>query len=336
MIFTLMKVLIIRFSSISRILFCTPVIRALKTELDTEIHFLTKSKHVPLLSENPYVDRIHDSNSEDILKNLKAENFDLIVDLQNNLKAKRLKLRLNKKAYSVRKLNIKKWLFVNFKLNLLPKCHVADRYLEVIKPLGITGDNLGLDFFIQDRDEVDKDWLPETHKQGYASVVLSAKYKTLKLPTNRLIELCDRINKPIILIGGVEDIEVADEIERFFQHGSAQEELEIEELNKKAIIFNACGKFSFNQSASLIKSANWVFTHDNDMMHVASAFKKQIYSIWGSTSPAFGEYPYRTKFVIFENNKLSCRPCSKKGFGKCPKGHFKCMNDLTFDFYLPD
>jgi heptosyltransferase-2 len=29
---------------------------------------------------------------------------------------------------------------------------------------------------------------------------------------------------------------------------------------------------------------------------------------------------------IFEIKGLSCRPCSKIGFEKCPKGHFDCMN----------
>jgi hypothetical protein len=27
----------------------------------------------------------------------------------------------------------------------------------------------------------------------------------------------------------------------------------------------------------------------------------------------------------FEVQDLACRPCSKIGFQKCPKGHFKCM-----------
>ncbi|MGE0567204.1 MAG: glycosyl transferase, partial [Bacteroidia bacterium] len=31
---------------------------------------------------------------------------------------------------------------------------------------------------------------------------------------------------------------------------------------------------------------------------------------------------------IFENNNLSCRPCSKLGYAKCPKTHFKCMNEI--------
>ncbi|MGB0525201.1 MAG: glycosyltransferase family 9 protein, partial [Flammeovirgaceae bacterium] len=107
------------------------------------------------------------------------------------------------------------------------------------------------------------------------------------------------------------------------------------ELNKKALIFNACGKFNLNQSASLVQQARAVFTHDTGLMHIAAAFKKQVFSIWGNTTPLFGMYPYRTKFTVFENNKLSCRPCSKIGYKKCPKGHFKCMNEVIFDFYLP-
>jgi ADP-heptose:LPS heptosyltransferase len=100
-------------------------------------------------------------------------------------------------------------------------------------------------------------------------------------------------------------------------------------------VYNACGKFNLNQSASLVKQARYVFTHDTGLMHIAAAFKKEVFSIWGSTIPGFGMYPYRTKFTVLENNRLDCRPCSKIGFEKCPKGHFKCMNDIVFDFYLP-
>ncbi len=333
-----MKILIIRFTSVRQILFSTPVIRVLKTELDAEVHFATQSKHEDLLANNPYLDQIHVNYGDlkQFSKNLKSENFDLIIDLENDLKSKRLKLMLGKKAYSINNLSFRKWIFINFKINLLPNLHVVDRFLKVIEPLNVSGDNLGLDYFISERDDVENSWLPETHQSGYAAVCLSAKHRTRQLPENRIIELCDRINKPIILIGEKKDIEIAKKVETFFKHGTESQEKEIEELNKKAVIFNACGKFNFNQSASIVKRASWVFTYDNDMMHIAAAFKKQIFSIWGNTSSRFGEYPYRTQFTIFENNKLNCRPCSKGGFNKCPKGHFKCMNELTFDFYLPD
>jgi ADP-heptose:LPS heptosyltransferase len=106
-------------------------------------------------------------------------------------------------------------------------------------------------------------------------------------------------------------------------------------MGKKTIVYNGCGKFNINQSASVIKKARYVFTHDTGLMHIAAAFKKEIFSIWGNTIPAFGMYPYRTKFTILENNRLSCRPCSKIGYNQCPKGHFKCMKELVLDFYLP-
>jgi len=65
-------------------------------------------------------------------------------------------------------------------------------------------------------------------------------------------------------------------------------------------------------------------------MHIASAYNKKIISIWGNTIPEFGMSPYlpAPENKILEVKNLSCRPCSKLGYKKCPKGHFKCMNDI--------
>jgi ADP-heptose:LPS heptosyltransferase len=78
-----------------------------------------------------------------------------------------------------------------------------------------------------------------------------------------------------------------------------------------------------------------VISHDTGMMHIAAAFNKKIISIWGNTVPEFGMYPYmpqhsKNNFVA-EVKNLSCRPCSKIGKTSCPKGHFKCMNDIDLD-----
>ena len=98
------------------------------------------------------------------------------------------------------------------------------------------------------------------------------------------------------------------------------------------VIYNACGKYSLNQSASLVQQATLIITNDTGLMHISAAFKKPVYSIWGNTIPAFGMYPYygQNKDVgnsrQFEIINLDCRPCSKLGYSSCPKGHFKCMN----------
>ncbi|QSE95950.1 glycosyltransferase family 9 protein [Fulvivirga lutea] len=334
------KILIIRFSSIGDIVLTTPVIRNLKTQLpDAEIHYLTKKSYEGIIKHNPYIDKyhlLHDSLNETI-KSLKNEKYDLIIDLHKNLRTLIIKKRLGVKSYSFDKLNRAKWLMVNLKINQLPNKHIVERYMETLAPINISMDTLGLDYFIPEKDEVPTDWLPETHRKEYVAYAIGAQHGTKRLPLKRMIELCDKINKPIILLGGKEDTAVGESIVKFFTKSKVSEPFEegLTELNKKSIIYNACGKYNLNQSASIIKQAKYVFTHDTGLMHIAAAFKKEIFSIWGNTIPSFGMYPYRTKFTILENNKIDCRPCSKIGYEKCPKGHFKCMNNIVFDFYLP-
>lgn len=333
-----MKVLIIRFSSIGDIVLTSPVVRTLKSQLGAEVHYVTKKQYYPLLEANPYLDKIHllEGSLSGLIVMLRKERYDYVIDLHNNLRSQIIKLSVRGKKLTFNKLNIKKWLVVHFKVNLLPNVHIVERYMQTVALLGIKMDSLGLDYFIPYKDEIEDYWLPPSHRSGFAAFIIGAKFRTKQLPVRRMIELCDRINKPIVLIGGKEDEAMGREVESFFKPGTVEQERQMKELGKKAIIFNACGKFSINQSASIISKARWVFSHDTGMMHVAAAFKKPIYSIWGNTIPAFGMYPFRTQFTIFENNKLHCRPCSKIGFKKCPKGHFNCMNALTFDFYLPD
>jgi ADP-heptose:LPS heptosyltransferase len=335
-----LKILILRFSSIGDIVLTTPVIRCLKVQLDhAEIHYATKPEFRSILEENPYLSRIHllDGGDRKLAASLKKEAFDVVIDLHHNWRTWRIKRWLGVRAYSFPKLNIEKWLLVNLKINRLPNVHIVDRYLETVASLGVKNDDLGLDYFIPDKDKVEPGWLPETHRNGYVVYAIGAQHATKRLPVSRMIELCDKINRPIVLLGGKEDAGQGEEIARFFQRRQTSEEYEagLEELGKKAVVYNACGKYNLNQSASLVKQARYVFTHDTGLMHIAAAFRKEVFSIWGNTVPAFGMYPYRTRFTVLENNRLPCRPCSKLGHPKCPRGHFKCMNDIVFDFYLP-
>ena len=333
------KILILRFSSIGDIVLTTPVPRTLKVQLDAEVHYCTRKKYATILANNPYVDRVipFDGGLSDLVARLQTERYDYIIDLHHNLRTALIKRQLGATSYSFNKLNVEKWLMVNLKINRLPNVHIVDRYMDTVAPLGVRMDTLGLDYFIPEKDEVERSWLPETHRQEYVAYAIGAQHETKKLPVERMIELCERINKPIVLLGDKNDYENGKKVAQFFardeQH--ADREFVLEQMNKKAIIYNACGKFNLNQSASLVRQAAYVFTHDTGLMHVAAAFKKRTFCIWGNTIPRFGMYPYRTSFTILENNRVGCRPCSKIGYSRCPKGHFKCMREIVFDFYLP-
>ena len=335
-----MKILILRFSSIGDIVLTTPVIRTVKTQLErAEVHYATKEQYRSLFEANPYIDKMHylGEKLSDLILELKEEHFDYVIDLHHNLRTWQVKRQLGVPSFSYNKLNVEKWLMVNLKINKLPNVHIVDRYMKTVEPLGVKMDALGLDYFIPDNDEVPLDWLPEGFRGEYVVFAIGAQHATKKLPLEKMIELCDRINKPVVLLGGKEDEATGEELARFFsREGEPAGTTEgLQRLNKKTIVYNGCGKFNINQSASVVKQARYVFTHDTGLMHIAAAFKKEVFSIWGNTIPSFGMYPYRTKFTVLENNKLPCRPCSKIGHNKCPKGHFKCMRDVALDFYLP-
>lgn len=312
------KILIIRFSSIGDIVLTTPVVRCLKKQSrDCEIHYLTKKAFEPVLQNNPYIDKIItiEKNIREVIPTLKNERYDHIVDLHKNFRSFGVRMKLGIKSTAFPKMNFEKWLLVTFKINRMPRVHIVDRYFKTVKNLRIFNDFDGLDYFIPDYDKVAPDQLPESHRNGYVAMVIGGKHKTKQLPTAKALELLGKINYPIVLLGGKEDTE---------------EGLKIEQLPGKQI-FSACGKFTINQSASLVEQARVVITNDTGLMHIAAAFQKPIISIWGNTVPQLGMYPYMPehpeRYKIFEVKGLSCRPCSKIGFEKCPKGHFRCMMD---------
>lgn len=319
------KFLILRFSSIGDIVLTTPVVRCLKQQVpDAEVHFCTKRAFQGLLEHNPYIDRAHylDKSVHELIAELKAEQFDYIIDLHHNLRTAIIKLRLllgrpGLRTYSFDKLNTQKWLLTRWKINAMPPVHIVERYLETVRPFGVINDERGLDYFIPYRDQVEPDWLPPTHRSNYVAYAIGGQHNTKKLPIARMIELCRKIDHPIVLLGGQEDVVAGQAIEDALGPG---------------LIYNACGKYNLNQSASLLQQARVVFSHDTGLMHIAAALRKKVYSIWGNTTPLFGMYPYKTPYVILENNNLPCRPCSKIGYDRCPLGHFKCMNELSFEF----
>ncbi len=315
----MVKILIIRFSSIGDIVLTTPVVRMLKQQLpDTEIHFLTKPQFSILIESNPYIDKTHYLKPEfsDTITELKNEFFDYIIDLHNNLRTSRIKYKLNLPAFTFDKLNLKKWIYVNFKKNNLPDTHIVDRYLQTTTVFDIKNDNKGLDYFIPENDNVEISKSFTEINDKYISFVIGAKHSTKQLPINKIIEICNKIDLPIILMGGKEDSEKAEQI-----------------VSKAQNTYNACGGFNLNQSASILKQADAVISHDTGLMHIAAAFSKKIISIWGNTVPEFGMYPYlpNKESKIIQVNNLKCRPCSKIGFSKCPKKHFKCMEDINIE-----
>jgi ADP-heptose:LPS heptosyltransferase len=174
---------------------------------------------------------------------------------------------------------------------------------------------------------VDIATLPAGIKNGYIGWAIGAKQHTKQMPTSKVIETIKMLHLPIVLLGGSEDAANAEHICNSVT---------------SVPVYNACGKYSLNQSASLVRQCLLLVTNDTGLMHIGAAFKKRIVSVWGNTVPQFGMYPYygktqndgkpaalNEKWYKVEVEGLPCRPCSKLGYGQCPQRHFNCMNNIS-------
>jgi ADP-heptose:LPS heptosyltransferase len=322
-----MKFLIIRFSSIGDIVLTTPVVRCLKKQVPgCEIHYLIKPQFKTVMAHNPYVDKLHLLNEdwEQMIADLKEEKFDHIIDLHHNLRTLRVKKALKVPSTSFNKLNIEKLIFVKLKWNVMPKLHIVDRYMETVKSFGVRNDGAGMDYFIPREEEVQQKDIPASHHLGFVAIVIGASYYTKKLPVYKLQELCQKLDHPIILLGAKEEFAEGEEIRKV----------------DPGKVYNACGKFSLNESADLVRKSKLIIAHDTGLMHIAAALKKPVIAVWGSTTPSFGMVPYYGENFLLSHarpyddaqvNKLWCRPCTKMGRNSCPQGHFKCMKQMDIN-----
>lgn len=319
-----MKILLIRFSSIGDIVLTTPVIRCIKRQMDddVELHMLIKDKFASLSHNNPYVDKTFEySNSlREVIKELKKEEYDYVVDLQKNNRSRRVCCALGCEHHSFHKLDFKKMLLTTFKIDKLPKVHIVDRYFEAVEPLEVKNDGRGLEFYISETNMMQEPDIPEEFRNGFYAIAVGGSYNTKVIPPEKIIEVIEKLDEPVILLGGPGDMKNAKIIADAVGEN----------------VWNPVGMLNLEQSASIIKMAKAVLTGDTGMMHIAAAFNKPMVSVWGNTIPEFGMYQYypqgsTNKLKILERKDLKCRPCSKLGYKKCPKKHFRCMMNINTD-----
>jgi ADP-heptose:LPS heptosyltransferase len=322
-ILPLKKILILRFSSIGDIVLTSPVIRCLrKRHPEAVIHFLCKTNFATLLEANPYLDKVYhfEKDLQSILPELKKEGYSHIVDLHKNLRSWRLRLSLGVPASSFYKANVAKWLMVNINKAQKPVEHIVQRYMAAVKGLDVFYDGEGLDYFLPESARFYPADLGLDPNNTFITFAIGAAHATKRIPIKKCIAICDAVAEvcphAIVLLGGRGEQADGEQIKK----------------SSRAQVINCCGQLSLHRSSDAIRQSALVISPDTGMMHIAAAFRRPIVSVWGNTVPGFGMYPFYPEGVQLNSSVevlgLSCRPCSKIGFAKCPKGHFRCMEEI--------
>jgi heptosyltransferase-2 len=310
-------VLVVRLSAIGDIVLTTPVLAELHRALpQARIDYCTKAPFAPLVVSNPAVASVVTPES------LAAGSaYDLVLDLQNNRRSRALvrKLRAGK-VTRYHKRNWKKLLLVQFKINVSGGYHsVVERYGEALG--GIAPKVTALCSLY-----------PSPEDRAFAAgalgadgsvlaVCFGANHFTKRYPLERFARIIELVTSQtparVLLLGGKEDEPDAAKLIAMLPE-SAQNRVQ-----------SLAGKASLMQSAALLERSALVLTNDTGLMHIASAFGKKLFVIFGSSVKEFGFMPWGAEYELFETQGLSCRPCSHIGRAACPKGYFRCMMEIA-------
>jgi ADP-heptose:LPS heptosyltransferase len=326
------KILVIRLSSMGDVILTSHLIRILKKSYpEAQIDFAVSKQYSEIYKYNPNISNIFEydkslPNSKiielrnEFLKSNGIEKYDLIIDLQRNIRSMNLRNGIYNKLVKVKKHRLNKLSLVYFKNGLMnPTKSIPEIYLESLSELGIKDDGKGLELWLPEEKDYDK-YPPEirnTNKNIERIAIAPGAFHFTKrwLPegfTGLIIKLKEKFNAEIILIGGKSDIEICGQIKSG--------------VNFKVSDYS--GSESIIETARLIDSCDLLITNDTGVMHIAAARQVPVVAIFGSTIAAFGFSPFRVPNIIIEK-QVPCRPCTHIGRDSCPKKHFNCMKLIS-------
>jgi heptosyltransferase-2 len=315
------KILIIQTAFIGDVILATPLIGNLKTQFpDAKIDFLVKNGNQSLLRNEPNINEIlvFDKKKKvasllELLKKIRANKYDLVINLHRFASSGILTFLSGAKQ----KLGFKKNPFSfaytqSFPHEIGNGKHEVDRNLELIKHLTSNVNRQPKLYPSSEDFEVIKTYQTE----NYYCLAPASVWFTKQAPKEIWLKLIAKLsaeNSTIYLLGGPDDKELCEEIKA--------------KTNAEKVE-NLAGKLSLMQSAALIKSAKRNYVNDSGPLHLASAMNAPVTAFFCSTTPLFGFGPLSDDSEIIEVENLSCRPCGLHGHKECPKGNFRCGNEL--------
>jgi ADP-heptose:LPS heptosyltransferase len=319
------KFLIIQTAFIGDVILATPVLSEIKRLFpDSQIDFLLRKGNESLLENNPKLNKvlIFDKKNNKLknlftlIKKIRKEKYDEVINLHRFASTGIITAfsgAKNKVGFDKNPLS---FLYnIQVKHELSNSKHEVERNLSCLNHLGEIKFTRPEIF----PSENDFNEVSPYISENYFCLAPASVWFTKQLPFEKWIELAKKLASKgkVYLIGGPNDFELCESIK-------SKSNLEN--------CFNFAGKFTFLQSASLLKNAQMNYVNDSGPLHFCSAMNAPVTVYFCSTSPDFGFGPLSDKSIIVESEiKPKCKPCGIHGFKVCPKGEFVCGNEIKIE-----
>jgi len=317
------KILVIQTAFIGDVILATPVLEKLhRFYPDAKIDFLLRKGNEDLLLQHPFINSLliwdkkenKIANLFKIIQRVRNNKYDLLVNIHRFATSGLIALFSGAKIKSGFDKNPFSFCYdFRSRHTIGNNSHEVERNLLLIEKFTDSSLVKPKLYPAGSDDEKVKEYAART---PYVTVSPTSVWFTKQFPAHKWVKLLRKLEPAyvIYLLGGAGDVQPCEWIRK--------------ELGERKVE-NLAGKLSFLQSAALMQTAVMNYTNDSAPLHMASAMNAPVTAVFCSTVPAFGFGPLSDNAAILEiDHPLYCRPCGLHGYRICPKGHFKCAEDI--------
>lgn len=307
------RILIVKMSSLGDLVHALPAVHRLKVGLNAAVDWVVQPEYVDLVRGFTDVDRIivyprrsFFRSFRRFVRELRAQNYDLIVDLQGILKSAlvaHLALGEERLGPSFHREGSRR-LYSAVAGPANRNRHAVDQNLDIVRylqwPLTAPEFHLAVPLAL----------LSEPPPR--VALIPFSRWPSKNWPVAAWLELGRELREQkgasLFLIGGAEDVAAGAQLEREF----------------KGRVLNLVGKLSLPQLAGLLKEMNLVIAGDTGPMHLAAAVGAPVLALFGPTDPV-RTGPYGPVHRVVKN-KLRCQPCFDR---ICRFRDHSCLRAIT-------
>ena len=311
-----MHILVIKLSSLGDLFHSLPTVHALKQGLDARVDWVAHASYQACVEHFTDVARVIPfyrksfwSTLPLFLRNLRKNHYDLIVDLQGNLKS----VMVARMARGSRLLGPSfaregsKWFYPERAGALQQNRHAVEQALDSARYLGLP---VGEPEFPVSFPKIQQ-------VEPYPRVALMpfSRWPTKNWPVSSFVrlghELHNRSGATIFLIGSHED--------------TADAQLLSKEMGTWAI--NRAGSFSLVELGSFLSGMDLAIGNDTGPLHMAVACGVPVLGLYGPTNPV-RTGPYGQKHRVITPADSACAPCYRRN---CLIPNRFCMSEIRWE-----
>ncbi len=327
------KILVIQTAFPGDAILTLPLIQELKKKKpDYSIDVLCIPSTAEIIAASPHVNQVISLDKKGkqksviaflrFIKKVKSNNYEIVYSPHRSVRSALIAMNLSaKESYGFDNSSLK-FAFKNLvKYNY--SAHEVRRNLEFVGE-NFSGDRWRIipEILIPRESEIKvKEYLIDNNLNKFITIAPGSIWETKKYPVGyykRIVSYFIDLNFQIVLVGGITDKSLCETI--------------TEDLEQN--VFIAAGDFSFIETIGLLKNSSLLISNDSAPTHLGVCADIPVLTIYCSTTPQFGFYPYNAKSDHISYDDIYCKPCGIHGFRNCPTGTFDCAKLLSSEMVI--